>query len=121
MMTSDNHDDREREPMRSDGSSYQSPAVVRSLQEQGVEVTGSESAPELSLMQAAVDEFKRAAEALAGRGTSPLTNAGDDDARRVVPPRAADETPRQYAERVMRMADRFRSLAQAPGRERGPR
>ena len=33
-------------------------------------------------------------------------------------PRAADETPRQYAERVNRMAERFRSLAQSPGRER---
>lgn len=118
MMTSDRHDDTEREGIRSETSSYQALVAVRSLQEQGVDVTGSESMTELTLMQAAVEEFRRAAEALAGRAMSP---AGDDRGRQVIPPRAADETPRQYAERVNRMADRFRSLAQSPGRDRGAR
>jgi hypothetical protein len=118
MMTSDRHDDREREGIRSEPSSYQTLVAVRSLQEQGVDVTGSESMAELTLMQATVEEFRRAAEALAGRA---ISSAGDDRGRQVIPPRAADETPRQYAERVSRMAARFRSLAQRPGRERGAR
>lgn len=118
MMTSHRHDDPEREAIRSDATSYQTLVAVRSLQEQGVEVTGAESMVELSLMQTAVEEFRRAAEALAGRAVAP---AGDERSRQVIPPRAADETPRQYAERVSRMADRFRSLAQSPGRERGAR
>lgn len=116
MMTADRHDDSER---RSDSQPSQSLAAVRSLQELGVDVTGSESSSELSLMQAAVEEFRRAAEALAGRAL-PSTLA-DDRSRHVIPPRAADETPRQYAERVTRMAARFRALAQTPGRDRGAR
>lgn len=117
-MTSDRHDDAEREGIRSDSPSYQTLVAVRTLQEQGVDVTGSESMAELNLMQAAVEEFRRAAEALAGRAMSSL---GDERSRQVIPPRAADETPRQYAERVSRMSDRFRSLAQSPGRDRGAR
>jgi len=118
MMTSDRHDDPEREGIRPESSSYQALVVVRSLQEQGVDVTGSESMSELTLMQASVEEFRRAAEALAGRA---ISSASDDRGRQVIPPRAADETPRQYAERVSRMANRFRSLAQSPGRDRGAR
>lgn len=119
MMTSDRHDDTEREGIRSDTPSYQALVVARSLRDEGVDVTGSESMTELSIMQAAVEEFRRAAEALAGRAITPA--ASDERSRQVIPPRAADETPRQYAERVSRMADRFRSLAQSPGRERGAR
>jgi single-stranded DNA-specific DHH superfamily exonuclease len=119
MMTPDRHDDRERGDIRSDARSYQMLAATRSLQEAGVDVTGSESASELTLMQAAVEEFRRAAEALAGRAV--LSASAEERTRQVIPPRAADETPRQYAERVSRMADRFRSLAQSPGRDRGTR
>ncbi|MFI5243115.1 MAG: hypothetical protein ACHQRL_08910 [Gemmatimonadales bacterium] len=117
-MTSDRHDDPEREGIRSDTPSYQTLVAVRTLQEHGVDVTGSESMAELTLMQSAVEEFRRAAETLAGRAMSSLS---DERSRQVIPPRAADETPRQYAERVSRMADRFRSLAQSPGRDRGTR
>jgi hypothetical protein len=116
MMTADRHDDPER---RSDSPGYQSLAAVRSLHEHGVDLTGSESSSELSLMQAAVDDFRRAAETLAGRALP--STLDDDRGRHVIPPRAADETPRQYAERVSRMAARFRSLTQAPGRDRGAR
>ena len=119
MMTSDRHDDRERGDFRSDAPSYQTLAAARSLQEAGVDVTGSESVSELALMQAAVEEFRRAAEALAGRAM--LSASAEERSRQVIPPRAADETPRQYAERVSRMADRFRSLAQGSGRARGTR
>lgn len=118
MMSADRNDDREREVVRSDAPSYQALVAARSLQEHGVDVTGSESMAELSLMQAAVEAFRRAAEALGGRAVAP---ADDALSRQVIPPRAADETARQYAERVNRMADRFRSLAKSPGRERGTR
>jgi hypothetical protein len=63
-----------------------------------------------------VEGFRRAAEALAGH--PPVNGRADDLSRHVVPPRAADETPRQYAERLARMTERFRALAQGSSRER---
>ena len=81
-----------------------------------MEVTGSESGAELTMMQSAVEGFRRAAEMLGGQ--IPLTDRADELCRQVVPPRAADETPRQYAERVNRMSERFRTLAQGSSRER---
>jgi hypothetical protein len=116
MMTFDRHDEGSREGARSDGSAQQSFVALRSLAENGVDVTGSESGLELTLMKGAVDAFRRAAEALAGR--TPLSGPSDELCRHVVPPRAADETPRQYVERVNRMTERFRSLTQNPGRDR---
>ena len=115
-MTFDKHDESAREGTRAEGR--QSFAALRSLEENGVEVTGSESTTELSIMQTAVDAFRRAAEALAGRGSASLLAAADDLGQHVVPPRAADETPRQYVERVNRITQRFRSLTQGPGRDR---
>ncbi|MEP7085901.1 MAG: hypothetical protein ABI884_01090 [Gemmatimonadota bacterium] len=93
-------------------------AALRSLEENGVDVTGSESAPELTMMQVAVDAFRRAAELLAGRTSPAQLGTPDDLCRHVVPPRAADETPRQYSERVNRMTERFRTLTRSPGRDR---
>jgi hypothetical protein len=116
MMTNDHHDEGAREGNRSEGSQQQSLAAQRSLEEHGVDTTGSESGAELVSMQIAVDAFRRAAEALAGR--APLGERTSDLCRHVVPPRAADETPRQYVERVNRMSERFRTLTQSPGRER---
>ena len=115
MMTSDKHDEgaRDGDLGNSSPSIY---STLRSLAEHGVDVTGSESGTELAAMQGAVDAFRRAAETLAGR--APLTSAADDPGRQVVPPRAADETPRQYVERVNRMTERFRTLSQSPSRER---
>jgi len=52
---------------------------------------------------------------LAGR--APLGVPAAELCRHVVPPRAADETPRQYTERVNRMTERFRSLMESSGRE----
>ena len=114
-MTSDKHDEGAREGAR-DSTSSQAYSALRSLGEHGVDVTGSESDTELAAMQSAVDAFRRAAETLAGR--MPLTSAADELCRQVVPPRAADETPRQYVERVTRMTERFRSLSQSPARDR---
>jgi len=65
MMTFDKHDEGSREGARSDGSAQQSFVALRSLAENGVDVTGSESGVELTLMKGAVDAFRRAAEALA--------------------------------------------------------
>jgi hypothetical protein len=118
MMTFDKHDEGAHNGPRSDSSAQQSFAALRSLEENGVDVTGSESSTELSMMQAAVDAFRRAAEALAGRTAAAQHGNPDDLLRQVVPPRAADETPRQYTERVSRMTERFRSLAQGSGRDR---
>jgi hypothetical protein len=114
MMTSDKHDEGARDGGR-ENTSQSMYSALRSLAEHGVDVTGSESGPELASMQSAVDAFRRAAETLAGR--TPLTGA-DDLCRHVVPPRAADETPRQYVERVNRMTERFRALSQSSSRER---
>ena len=115
-MTFDKHDEGARDGTRSEVQ--QSFAALRSLEENGVDVTGSESATELSIMQSAVDAFRRAAEALAGREASSQLISPDDLCRQLVPPRAADETPRQYVVRVNRMTQRFRSLTQSPGRDR---
>jgi hypothetical protein len=115
MMRKDWHDEGTRGSERSDNSSN-AEAMARSLEEHGVDVTGSESGAELTMMQIAVDAFRRAAEALAGH--APLSGRADDLCRHVVPPRAADETPRQYAERVNRMTERFRALTQGSSRER---
>jgi hypothetical protein len=115
-MTFDKHDEGAREGTRSEVQ--QSFAALRSLEENGVDVTGSESATELSIMQSAVDAFRRAAEELAGSEPSSMLISPDDLCRHLVPPRAADETPRQYVERVNRMTQRFRSLTQSPGRDR---
>ena len=116
MMTVDHHDEGSREGKRAEGSQPQSHAAQRSLEEHGVDITGSESGAELVSMQSAVDAFRRAAEALAGR--APLSERAADLCRQVVPPRAADETPRQYVERLNRMSERFRALTQSPGRDR---
>jgi len=115
MMTSNKHDEGARDGERGISSS-QAYSALRSLREHGVDVTGSESGTELAAMQGAVDAFRRAAETLAGR--VPLTSAADELCRHVVPPRAADETPRQYVERVNRMTERFRTLSQSSTRER---
>jgi len=115
MMREDRHDEGKQESERTEHNT-QSEAMIRSLGQQGVDVTGSESGAELRLMQSAVDAFRRAAEQLAGQ--TPLTGNADELCRQVVPPRAADETPRQYAERVNRMSERFRALSQEPSRER---
>jgi hypothetical protein len=115
MMTADKHDEGAHDGERSNTSS-QAYSALRSLREHGVDVTGSESGTELAAMQGAVDAFRRAAETLAGR--APLSSATDALCRHVVPPRAADETPRQYVERVNRMTERFRALSQSSSRER---
>ena len=115
MIRADWHDEERRDSGRSDNSAN-AEAMTRSLEEHGVDVTGSESGAELTMMQTAVDGFRRAAEALAGH--IPLSSRADDLCRQVVPPRAADETPRQYAERVNRMSERFRALTEGSSRER---
>ena len=117
-MTFDRHDEGARDGARSDGSAQRSFAALRSLEENGVDVTGSESGAELVMMQGAVDAFRRAAEMLAGRAAPSQMGTADDLCRHVVPPRAADETPRQYTERVNRMTERFRTLTQGRDRAR---
>jgi hypothetical protein len=108
-------DEGKREDERTE-SGAQWDAAARSLENQGVDLTGAETGNELAMMRSAVDEFRRAAEMLAGQ--SPLGGNADDLCRQVVPPRAADETPRQYSERVNRMSERFRALSRESSRER---
>ncbi len=115
MMFSDPRDDALPHDFPDASSARALGTMIRSLAEQGVDFTGSESPAEVALMHLAVEEFRRAADSLDGRTVQ------GDRARQVVPPRAADETPRQYAERMDRIAERFRSLARHPGRSRGRR
>lgn len=117
-MTFDMHDEGARDGARSDSSAARSFAALRSLEENGVDVTGSESGVELAMMQSAVDAFRRAAEVLAGRVSPSKIGTADDLCHHVVPPRAADETPRQYTERVTRMTERFVALTQGRDRPR---
>jgi hypothetical protein len=116
MKYSDPPTDGARENERSGNAASHAVVALRALEEHGVDVTGSETAAELSSMQVAADAFRHAAETLAGR--APLSGPADDLCRHVVPPRAADETPRQYVERVNRMTERFRTLSQSPRRDR---
>lgn len=109
------HDEERRENERTENS-VQADAAARSLENQGVDLTGAESGTELAMMKSAVDEFRSATEMLAGK--IPLAGHADDLCRQVVPPRAADETPRQYSERVSRMSERFRALSRGSSRER---
>jgi hypothetical protein len=109
------HDEERRENERTENS-VQADAAARSLENHGVDLTGAESGTELAMMKSAVDEFRSATEMLAGK--IPLAGHADDLCRQVVPPRAADETPRQYSERVSRMAERFRALSRGSSRER---
>jgi hypothetical protein len=115
MMRADRHDEGTHEGERTE-TNTQSEAMIRSLEQHGVDVTGSESSAELAMMQGAVDGFRRATEMLEGQ--VPNTGRASELCRQVVPPRAADETPRQYAERLNRMSDRFRALAQGSSRDR---
>lgn len=109
------HEEGRREDERAENSA-QSETVARSLESQGVDLTGTESGTELTMMKSAVDEFRHATEMLAGQ--IPVSGHADDLCRQVVPPRAADETPRQYSERVSRMSERFRALSRGSSRER---
>lgn len=108
-------DEERREDERTENS-VQADAAARSLEKHGVDLTGAESGTELAMMKSAVDEFRSATEMLAGK--IPLAGHADDLCRQVVPPRAADETPRQYSERVSRMSERFRALSRGSSRER---
>jgi hypothetical protein len=119
MMFSDRRDDAPHNGGPNSDSARALNGVVSSLAEQGVDLTGSESPADLALMNRAVEEFRHAADLLGGRAMPPV--AADDRARHVVPPRADDETPRQYAERIERIAERFRALARQPGRTRRQR
>jgi hypothetical protein len=114
-MRADWHDEGKHEGQWPESTTH-SEALIRCLEEHGVEITGGESNADLTLMKSAVDDFRRATELLGGN--TPLGGHADDLCRQVVPPRAADETPRQYAERVSRMAERFRTLARGSSRER---
>lgn len=109
------HEEGRREDERAENSAP-SETVARSLESQGVDLTGTESGTELTMMKSAVDEFRHATEMLAGQ--IPVSGHADDLCRQVVPPRAADETPRQYSERVSRMSERFRALSRGSSRER---
>lgn len=109
------HEEGRREGERAENSA-QSETVARSLESQGVDLTGTESGTELTMMKSAVDEFRHATEMLAGQ--IPVSGHADDLCRQVVPPRAADETPRQYSERVSRMSERFWALSRGSSRER---
>src|SRR6476620_10142426 len=80
MRRVDWHQEGEREDERTENS-VQADAAARSLENQGVDLTGSESGTELAMMKSAVDEFRQATEMLAGR--IPLTGHGEDLCRQV--------------------------------------
>lgn len=82
--------------------------VVGQLRACGVELTGRESTLQLADMQTAVERFESAVSEAGGdrmiaAGRAPRA----EDERFVLPRRAADESPGQYADRVLRAARRL--------------
>ncbi|HWG52031.1 MAG TPA: hypothetical protein VN677_01895 [Gemmatimonadaceae bacterium] len=82
--------------------------VVGQLRACGVELTGRESTLQLSDMQTAVERFESAvSEAGGDRMITTGRASRAEDEPYVLPKRAADESPGQYADRVLRAARRL--------------
>ena len=107
-------DDRDHalNPHRDEDVQHAADLVAESLRRRGVEVEGSEDSDLLADVLDSVETFERAR---AMRGGDSFTNdpGSDepDDARFVVPPRAADEALDRYAKRVRAAAARIMSPA----------
>ena len=107
-------DDRDHalNPHRDEDVQHAADLVAESLRRRGVEVEGSESSDLLADVLDAVETFERAR---ALRGADSFTNDpgsdDPDDARFVVPSRAADEALDGYAKRVRAAAARIMSPA----------
>ncbi len=87
--------------------------VAATLQQRGVDLTGGESSEELAQLLEAVEAFEAAVSALGGdRMLNDRRSDQSDDTALVLPPRAADESPRRYADRLVRLADRLTSLTE---------
>jgi hypothetical protein len=86
-------------------------SVAATLRARGVDLTGDESSDELAEILSSVEQFEAAVSALGGdRMVNDRYSSQPDDPSLVIPPRAADETPRRYAERLTRMATRLNDL-----------
>lgn len=84
-------------------------SVAATLRARGVELTGSENADQLADVLSAVEEFEAAVSEVGGdRMVNDPRSSQPEDEAFVLPRRAADESPRQYADRVLRAAQRLR-------------
>ena len=113
MNPRDPWDDRGHDPAREGEIQRIAARVAATLEARGVDLAGSESSEELAQLLEAVEAFEAAVSAIGGdRMIEDRRSNSSKEADLVIPPRAADESPRRYAERLLRLADRLTSLAE---------
>jgi hypothetical protein len=100
--------DRELDPERERERESVSSSVAATLSARGVELTGRESSEQLVEMLDAVERFEAAvSEAGGDRMLNDPDSSEPQEEAFVLPRRAADESPLEYAERVQRAARRI--------------
>lgn len=99
---------RELEPDRDVERDRVSAAVAATLRARGVELTGRESSAQLADILSAVERFEAAVSEIGGdRMVNDPESPQPEDAAFVLPQRAADESPGQYSDRLLRAARRL--------------
>ena len=100
--------DRELDPERERERESVSSSVAATLSARGVELTGRESSEQLVEVLDAVERFEAAvSEAGGDRMLNDPDSSEPQEEAFVLPRRAADESPLEYAERVQRAARRI--------------
>ena len=100
--------DRELDPERERERESVSSSVAATLSARGVELTGRESSEQLVEVLDAVERFEAAvSEAGGDRMLNDPDSSDPQEEAFVLPRRAADESPFEYAERVQRAARRI--------------
>lgn len=95
----------ELDPGREDERRSVSSSVAATLEARGVHLTGQESSEQLVEMLDAVERFESAVSAAGGdRMVNDPDSSEPQEAAFVLPRRAADESPFEYADRVRRAA-----------------
>jgi hypothetical protein len=98
----------ELDPGREEERRAVSSAVAATLQGRGVDITGSETSEQLVEMLDAVERFEAAvSEAGGDRMINDPDSSDPQEGAFVLPRRAADESPYEYAARVQRAARRI--------------
>jgi hypothetical protein len=99
---------RELDPERDSERDRVSAAVAATLRARGVELTGRETSDQLADVLSAVERFEAAVSEIGGdRMVNDPNSTQPEDEAFVLPRRADDESPGQYADRVLRAARRL--------------
>jgi hypothetical protein len=111
MPLSEYRDDERRDLDRDPERERVAANVAATLTARGVELTGRETADQLADVLSAVEQFEAAVSEIGGdRMVNDPRSSQPEDEAFVLPLRAADESPGQYADRVLRAARRLRTL-----------